>query len=43
MIHILLPGHMVCVCQYWTYERGQDDVSDLGLIDEDVSLLKGVN
>jgi hypothetical protein len=24
MVRMLLTRHMVCVCQYWTYERGQE-------------------
>jgi hypothetical protein len=24
MVCMLLTGHTVCVCQYWTYERGQE-------------------
>jgi hypothetical protein len=24
MVHMLLTRYTVCVCQYWTYERGQE-------------------
>jgi hypothetical protein len=42
MVHMLLTGHTVRVCQYWTYERGQEgDVPGLGLTDRDIDLLRG--
>jgi hypothetical protein len=25
MICMLLTGRTICVCQYWTYERGQEE------------------
>ena len=43
MVRMLLTGRAVHVCQYWTYERGQEeDVPGLGT-DEDVGLLRGVD
>jgi hypothetical protein len=24
MIRMLLTGHMICICQYWTYRCGQE-------------------
>jgi hypothetical protein len=39
MIHMLLIGRTICVCQYWTWPRW--DVPDLGLTDGDISLLRG--
>jgi hypothetical protein len=42
MVHMLLTGHTVRVCQYWTYGRGQEgDVPGLGLPDRDIGLLRG--
>jgi hypothetical protein len=42
MIHMLITGRTIRVCQYWTYKRGQEgDAPGLGLTDEDVGLLRG--
>jgi hypothetical protein len=31
MVRMLLTGRMVRVCQYWTYERGQEGTFCLGV------------
>jgi hypothetical protein len=41
MIRMLLTGCMVHICQYWTWPRG--NVLGLGLTDEDVGLLRGLD
>jgi hypothetical protein len=41
MIRMLLTGCMVRICQYWTWPRG--NVLGLGLTDEDVGLLRGLD
>jgi hypothetical protein len=42
MVHMLLIGYTIRVCQYWMYERDQDvDIPGLGLTDGDVGLLSG--
>jgi hypothetical protein len=44
MVRMLLNRRTIRVCQYWTYRRDQEGTfPGLGLIDEDVGLLRGVN
>jgi hypothetical protein len=40
---MLLTGRMVHVCQYWTYEHGQEGTFSFALTDEDIGLLRGVD
>jgi hypothetical protein len=36
--------HMVCISQYWTYERGQEGTFlTSGVTDGDIGLLRGVD